>query len=104
MVTERPRPSEQRRGGSCYMIPELHVHLPRQCEQSHAEVGVFLEPTLRHHRQFGASCGGVDEVADWAKAVFECFNALRAKPADYAAMQELDQIHSAFDHHIGYRA
>lgn len=83
---------------------ELHVHLPRQCEQSHAEVDAFLEPTLRHHRQCGASCGGADAVADWAQAVFECFNALRAKPADYAAMQELDQIHSAFDRHIGCRA
>ena len=65
-----------------------------------AEVDAFLEPRLRHQRRLAPAAAGADVLTDWAEAVFASFNALRAAPADPAALQKLDGIRAAFDRHV----
>ncbi len=69
-----------------------------------AEVDAFLELRLRHQRRLVPAATGADVLTDWAQAVFALFNALRADPADPAALRELDAIRAAFNRHTRSRA
>ena len=76
-------------------FPRLHA--------SGAEVDAFLEPRLRHQRRLAPAAAGADALTDWTEAVFAFFNALRADPADPAALRELDGIRAAFNRHVRSR-
>lgn len=82
---------------------EHGIRFPR-LDAAGAEVDAFLEPRLRHQRRLAPADVGVDVLTDWTQAVFAGFNALRADPADPAALQELDGIRAAFDRDIASRA
>jgi hypothetical protein len=81
----------------CRLEAALHVGLPKNSEQSRAEVDAFLEPALRHHRRpvYSGECS--DLVTNWARAVFACLDILRVNSADQSALQELDRIRTTFD-------
>ena len=75
-----------------------------QPDAAGAEVDAFLEPRLRHQRRLAWGATGADALTDWTQAVFALFNALRADPADPAALRELDAIRAAFNRHTHGRA
>ncbi len=76
---------------------EQGLRFPRM-DAGAAEVDAFLDPCLRH--QCSPAPAGADMLAGWTQAVFALFNALRADPADPAALRELDAIRAAFDRHV----
>ncbi len=77
---------------------EQGIRFPR-LDAAGAEVDAFLEPRLRHQRRLAPAVIGADRLTDWTQAVFAGFNALRADPADTAALRELDGIRAAFNRH-----
>lgn len=78
---------------------EHGIRFPR-LDAAGAEVDAFLEPRLRHQRRLAPADVGADVLTDWTQAVFAGFNALRADPADPAALRELDGIRAAFNCHV----
>jgi len=82
---------------------EQGIRFPR-LEAAGAEVDAFLEPRLRHQRRLTPAAAGGDVLTDWTQAVFALFNALRADPADPAALRELNAIRGAFNCHAHSRA
>ncbi len=78
---------------------EHGIRFPR-LDAAGAEVDAFLEPRLRHQRRLAPADVGADVLTDWTQAVFAGFNALRADPADPAALRELDGIRAAFNRHV----
>lgn len=82
---------------------EQDIRFPR-LDVAGMEVDAFLEPRLRHQRRLAPSSGGDDVLTNWTQAVFAGFNALRADPADQAALRELDGIRAAFDRDAAGRA
>jgi hypothetical protein len=81
---------------------EQDIRFPR-LDAAGAEVDAFLEPRLRHQRRLAPAIAGTDVLTDWTQAVFALFNALRADPADPAALQKLDGIRAAFNRHTHSR-
>lgn len=75
---------------------EQGIRFPR-LEAAAAEVDAFLEPRLRHQRRLAPAGSSADVLTGWTQAVFAGFNALRADPADHAALRELDAIRAAFN-------
>lgn len=75
------------------------IRFPR-LDAASAEVDEFLEPRLRHQRRLVPAAAGADVLTGWTQTVFAVFNALRADPADPAALRELDGIRAAFDRHV----
>jgi len=91
------------RGVAGRLQSEHGICFPR-LEAAGAEVDAFLEPRLRHQRRLGPAVVGADVLTGWAQSVFGLFNALRADPADPAALQELDRIRAAFNRYTSSRA
>ncbi len=81
---------------------EQGVRFPR-LDAAGAEVDAFLELRLRHQRRLVPATAGADVLTDWTEAVFAVLNALRADPADPAALRELDGIRAAFNRHVRSR-
>ena len=81
---------------------EQSIRFPR-LDAAGAEVDAFLEPRLRHQRRLVPAAAGADVLTDWTQAVFASFNALRADPADPAALRGLDEVRAAFNRHVRRR-